>query len=241
MDFQAIISELEKQSDPAAVEGMARFGIRGGKIYGLSMPQLRQFARVIGKNHELALRLWEHESRETRILASLIDIPDMADGDQMENWVKTFDTWEICDQCCMNLFEKTSSAWTKAHEWGARGEEFVKRAGFVLMARLAVSDRYTPDVRFEEFFPIMIREAEDSRNFVRKAVNWALREIGKRNAHLHELAIACALRIKESASGSARWIASDALRELRNEAIIARMLNRKSVRPSLKKHGKSGA
>lgn len=241
MNFQTIISELEKQSNPAAVEGMARFGICGGKIYGLSMPQLRRFAREIGKNHELALQLWEQESRETRILASLIDIPDAVTAEQMENWVKTFDSWEICDQCCMNLFERTAYAWEKAHEWSDRPEEFIKRAGFVLMARLAVSDRNTSDARFEEFFSIMERESGDNRNFVRKAVNWALRQIGKRNAHLHELAMECALRMKESESGCARWIASDALRELRNEAIIERMQNRRSIRPAPKTRAESGS
>lgn len=239
MNSYTIISELEKRSDPVVVNGMARFGILGAKAYGLSMPFLRLFAREIGKDHDLALQLWAHDSRETRILASLIDIPASVVNEQMEDWVKTFDSWEICDQCCMNLFEKTSFAWGKTHEWSARREEFVKRAGFVLMARLAVSDPAAPDARFAEFFPIMSREAGDSRTYVRKAVNWALRQIGKRNSSLHELAVECALGLKESLSGSARWIASDALRELRSEAVLERIRKKRSLRPSGKKPVKS--
>ena len=127
MNCLSIIAEFEKRSDPAAVEGMARFGIHGVKAYGLSMPYLRTFARGIEKDHDLALRLWAHESRETRILASLVDIPDAVTVEQMENWVMAFDSWEICDQCCMNLFEKIPLAWVKAHEWSAREEEYVKR------------------------------------------------------------------------------------------------------------------
>ncbi len=235
MNCYEIISVLENHSDPAAVEGMARFGINGVKAYGLSMPFLRKFARGIGKDHDLALQLWAYDSRETRILASLIDTPAAVTAEQMEEWVKGFDSWEVCDQCCMNLFERTDFAWTKAIEWSARGEEYVKRAGFVLMARLAVSSPDAPDALFEDFFPILMREAEDSRNFVRKAVNWALRQIGKRNAHLNGIAIECALDLKNSGSGCARWIASDALRELRNDAVQERIHNRRSIRPASKR------
>jgi 3-methyladenine DNA glycosylase AlkD len=141
----------------------------------------------------------------------------------MEKWVLDFDYWEICDQCCMNLFEKTGFAYEKAIEWSLRDEQFVKRAGFVLMARLAVSDKKADDSRFEQFFPMMLREADDERNFVKKAVNWALRQIGKRNLGLNEKAIETAMEIQKIDSKSARWIASDAIRELSGEAVQKRL------------------
>ncbi len=147
----------------------------------------------------------------------------MVTQEQMEQWVLDFDYWEICDQCCMNLFEKTNFAYYKATGWSSRTEEFVKRAGFVLMARLAVSDKKADDSRFEQFFPILVREAYDERNFVKKAVNWALRQIGKRNLALNKKAIEIAMVIRKIDSSSAKWIASDAIRELSGEAVQKRV------------------
>ena len=222
-NFNDIIEKLKSASNPDAVEGMARFGITPENTFGVSIPNLRKIAKETKKNHALAQQLWESGFRETMILASMVDEPEMVTDEQMEEWVVDFDYWEICDQCCMNLFEKTGFAYEKAVEWSNRNEQFVKRAGFVLMARLAVSDKKADDSRFEQFFPMMLREADDERNFVKKAVNWALRQIGKRNLALNVKAIETAKEMQGVDSKSARWIASDAIRELNGEAVQKRL------------------
>lgn len=223
MAYNDVIEKLESLSDGKAIEGMARFAITPEKTYGVSIPNLRRIAKEIGKDHALALQLWKPDIRETRILACMIDEPHMVTEEQMEQWVMDFDYWEICDQCCMNLFEKKTFAYQKAVEWSSRDEEFVKRAGFVLMARLAVSDKKAEDKEFEMFLPMIVREASDNRNFVKKAVNWALRQIGKRNHNLNRKAIKTANDIQKIDSKSARWIASDAIRELTGEAVQRRL------------------
>ena len=222
-NFNDIIEKLKSVSNPDAVGGMARFGIIPENTFGVSIPNLRKIAKETKKNHALAQQLWESGFRETMILASMIDEPEMVTEEQMEKWVLDFDYWEICDQCCMNLFEKTGFAYEKAIEWSLRDEQFVKRAGFVLMARLAVSDKKADDSRFEQFFPMMLREVDDERNFVKKAVNWALRQIGKRNLALNEKVIETAMEIQKIDSKSARWIASDAIRELSGEVVQKRL------------------
>ena len=223
MQYDDILERLKSLSDAKAVEGMAKYGITPEKAYGVSIPELRRIARKVGKDHGLAQRLWESDIRETQILASMIDEPETVTEDQMGSWVKEFDYWEICDQCCMNLFEKTKFAYRKAAEWSSNDREFIKRAGFVLMARLAVGDRKADDREFIKFLPIIKRESTDNRNFVKKAVNWALRQIGKRNLALNEMAIKTANEIQQMDSTSARWIASDALRELTGEAVQNRL------------------
>jgi len=180
-------------------------------------------AKEIGMNHNLANRLWGSKIHEARILASLISNPEMVTEEQIEKWAKDFDSWDVCDLCCGNLFDKTKYAYKKAVEWSSRDEEFVKRAGFVLMATLAVHDKKAQDEDFLKFFPLMIREATDRRNFVKKAVNWALRQIGKRNLNLNKKAIKTAKEIKIIESKSARWIASDAIRELESESVQKRL------------------
>ncbi len=222
-NFNDIIEKLKSVSNPDAVGGMARFGITPENTFGVSIPNLRKIAKETKKNHALAQQLWESGFRETMILASMIDEPEMVTEEQMEKWVLDFDYWEICDQCCMNLFEKTGFAYEKAIEWSLRDEQFVKRAGFVLMARLAVSDKKADDSRFEQFFPIMVQEVDDERNYVKKAVNWALRQIGKRNLALNVKAIETAKEMQKIDSKSARWIASDAIRELSGEVVQKRL------------------
>ena len=223
MQYEEIIGQLKSLEDPEAVAGMARFGISPENAYGISIPVLRKMAREIGKDHRLALQLWESGIREPRILASMIDDPKIVAEEQMEEWVKDFSYWEICDQCCMNLFKKTDFAYQKCFQWTSRAEEFIKRAGFVIMACLAVSDKKADDERFEEFLPIMIREAGDGRNYVKKAVNWALRQIGKRNLSLNGKAIEAAREIQKMDPKAAKWIASDAIRELTSEAVQNRL------------------
>lgn len=225
MEYEKVIKKLKSLSSPEAIIGMARYGITPENTYGASIPNLRKIAKEIGISHKLAQQLWITDIRETRILASMIDDLDMVTEAQMENWVNEFNYWEICDQCCMNLFEKTKFANKKAVEWSAREKEFVKRAGFVLMARLAVSDKKADDNKFEKFFPIIKREAIDERNYVKKAVSWALRQIGKRNLNLNGRAIKIAKEIQEMDSKSAKWIASDAIRELTSEAVQKKLLN----------------
>jgi 3-methyladenine DNA glycosylase AlkD len=223
MQYKNILKRLKALSNPKAIEGMAKFGITPKRTFGVSIPNLRKIAKEIGKNHELAQKLWELNIRETRILASMIDDPKSVTEEQMENWVKEFDYWEICDQVCQNLFTYTKFAYQKAIEWSKRDEEFVKRAGFALMAWLAFKDKEAKDEQFEKFLPIIKREATDNRNFVKKAVNWALRQIGKRNLSLNKKAIKLARRIQKIDSKSAKWIAKDAIKELTSKAIQERL------------------
>jgi 3-methyladenine DNA glycosylase AlkD len=218
-----IIRHLESMANPAAADSMARYGIVSAKVYGIRIPELRRLARTIKCNHKLALELWKHNSRETRILASMIDEPEKLSEGEMDSWAKDFDSWEVCDQVIMNDFEKTKFAWEKAAQWSGSAHEYVKRAGFVLMARLAVSDKIAPDEAFEPFFPLMVGEAADDRDIVQKAINWALRQIGKRNTNLRTRALATARKIGAIETPGAKWISSDALRELYDEDTIARI------------------
>jgi len=218
------MGRLESLADPRQLEGMARFGIRVDKAYGgISTPALKKLGREVGKNHELAQELWKSGIHEARHLAALIDEPARVTEAQMERWAKQFDSWDVCDGCCLNLFVNTPFAHRQAIEWSRRKEEFVKRAAFALMAVLAVHDKKAGDEKFLRFLPIVKRESTDQRNFVKKAVNWALRQIGKRNLRLNRAAIRTAEEIRELDSPSARWIAADALRELRSEAVQKRL------------------
>ncbi len=218
MQATEILKQLKAQSNPRNVAGMARFGIRTHHAYGISMPTLRRIARQAGKDHHLAQKLWQSGVHEARILAALVDVPEQVSEAQMERWVRDFDSWDVCDQVCSNLFDKTAFAYRKAVAWSRREEEFVKRAGFALMAALAWHDKSASDAAFRKFLPAIKRGATDERNFVKKAVNWALRQIGKRNAALHRAAITAAREIQQIDSPAARWVAADALRELRMRA-----------------------
>jgi 3-methyladenine DNA glycosylase AlkD len=222
MHCKEILKKLKIMSDYDAVAGMAKFGINPENTYGISIPDLRKMAKEIGKNHILAGELWMSGVHEARILAGMIDESGMVTEEQMERWVRDFDSWDVCDQVCMNLFEDTSFAYKKAVSWSKSKEEFIKRAGFVIMARLAVSDKKAGDRQFEKFLPIIKRESIDERNFVKKAVNWALRQIGKRNITLNKAAIETAEEIQKIDSKAARWIAADAIRELTGDAVHER-------------------
>lgn len=221
--YEEVLNELKSLSNPEAVAGMARFGINPKNTLGVSIPNLRTMAKKIGRDHLLAHQLWSSSIHEARILAGMIDAPEMVTATQLESWVKDFDSWDVCDQCCMNLFAKTKSAYKKCIEWSSREEEFVKRAGFTLMACLAVGDKKAGDEQFERFLSIIKREASDDRNFVKKSINWALRQIGKRNLSLNRAAIKTAGEIQRMDSKTAKWIASDALRELTSEAVQKRL------------------
>jgi 3-methyladenine DNA glycosylase AlkD len=214
-----ILNRMTLLGNPANLAGMARFGINPQGALGISMPALRQMAKEIGKDHQLAGELWGSGLHEARILASLVDKPALVDEAQMERWAGDFDSWDVCDQVCGNLFWRQPHAVQKAMQWSERPDEFVKRAGFVLMAELAVHDKKAVDELFETFFAPIERESTDERNFVKKAVNWALRGIGKRNLALNGKAIAAARQILQIHSKTARWIASDALKELTEQKV----------------------
>jgi 3-methyladenine DNA glycosylase AlkD len=219
-----VLEELRSLADPSSLDGMARFGITTERaLGGISLPTLRAMAKRIGRDHTLAAELWASGIHEARLLAPMVDDPSQVTEEQMESWAAEFDSWDVVDGTCSSLFDKTSFAYRKAIEWSGREEEFVKRAGFVLMATLSVHDKAAPDRDFQQFFPLIEREAADPRNFVRKAVNWALRQIGKRNPRLNRGAIAVAQRILRTGPRPARWVASDALRELQSESVMRRL------------------
>lgn len=210
-------------ANPANVAGMARYGINVRGALGISIPVLRALAKEIGTDQRLAQELWRSGIHEARILAGLIADPDGLTERVMERWVKDFASWDVCDQVCGNLFDKTPFAFPKAFAWSRRKETFVKRAGFVLMAAVSVHDKKSGDAAFKKFLPVIRREAGDERNFVKKAVNWALRQIGKRNVKLNGAAIRTAEQIRKMDSRAARWIASDALRELKSAGVRRRL------------------
>jgi 3-methyladenine DNA glycosylase AlkD len=225
-----VIKTLKKQSNKENVAGMARFGINSRNTLGVPMPVLRRLAHELGKDHALALALWDSGIHEARILAGLIAEPARLNDGQMERWVKDFDSWDVCDQVCSNLFDKTPAAAAKAAAWSRRTEEYVKRAGFVVMAALAVHNKTAPDAVFRKFLPLVLCGARDERNFVRKGVNWALRQIGKRNQSLNRAAIAMAREIAQLGTPAARWIAGDALRELESPEVRLRLRKKEAQR-----------
>ena len=225
MTIHDILHQLRALATPERQAGMARAGINNSAALGVRLPDLRQLAKTVGKDHALALQLWDTGIHEARILASLIADPKQTTTAQMNAWAATFSSWDVTDQCAINLFRKTPQAYEMAATWAQQEAEFVKRAGFALMATLAVHDKHVEDHAFAAFFPLIEQAASDSRNFVKKAVNWALRQIGKRNLLLNQQAIECAERLQQQASRSAQWIAVDALRELRSQAIQRRLKN----------------
>ncbi len=223
MNSSQIIKKLKSLSNPKNVAGMARFGINPEKALGINIPVLRKMAKEIGKNHNLALQLWDSDLHEVRILATMIDEPEKVSPKQMDRWVLGFNSWDLCDQCCMNLFDKLPIAWEKAAKWAKEEREFTRRAGFALMSCLAWHDKQAKDKDFLKFFPLVKKYSIDERNFVRKAVNWALRQIGKRNKNLNKEAIKMAQKILKIENKTAKWIASDTIRELTSPSIQKRL------------------
>ncbi len=202
---------------------MTRFGIQSSNSFGVSVPQLRTLAREVGRDHMLAMKLWETGLHDARLLATMVDDPRKVTLEQMDKWVRDFDSWDVVDGSCGNLFDKTPFAVAKAKQWCKREEEFVKRAGFVMMAELAVHDKEAKEKVFLDFLPLIVGGASDERNFVKKAVNWALRQIGKRNMKLNKAAVSTARRIRKIDSGAAKWVAADALRELKSPQVLKRL------------------
>jgi 3-methyladenine DNA glycosylase AlkD len=220
-----VVRTLERMGDRSRLEGMARFGIDTGRAVGVTVTELRRFARDLGHDHELAAALWASGVHEARLLASLVDEPAMVSEAQMEAWVADLDSWDVCDGVCGNLFDRTPFALDKAVEWSSREPEFQKRAAFALMASAAVHRKDLPDAAFASLLPVIRAQAIDERNYVKKAVSWALRQIGKRSSGLNRRAVRTAEQIERIDSRAARWVARDALRELRSDAVQARLGN----------------
>lgn len=223
---ESVLEQLKAKAKPDQLQGMARFAIGGENRLGVSVPDMRTIAKDIGKDHQLALDLWETGIPDAMIVAGMIAEADKLTETQMEDWVVDIQSWDVCDQVCMNLFEKSSLAEKKIYDWSTREEEFVKRASYALIACLAWHDKSASDEEFIKFFPTLKAGAVDERNFVKKAVNWALRNIGKRNLALNQAAIELARDIQKLDSKSARWIASDAIRELGSEKVQARLIKK---------------
>jgi 3-methyladenine DNA glycosylase AlkD len=209
-----ILAQLKRLARPQNLPGMAKFGMNPDGRLGLSVPEMRRIAKQAGRDHRLALDLWKIGITEARIVASMVDDPERVTPAQMDRWVRDFNAWDVCDQVCGNLFDKTPHAWTKARAWARRKEEYVKRGGFALMACLAWHDKDAPDSAFVGFFPAIRRGAADERNFVKKAVSWALRNIGKRNPRLRRAALAEARALRKSDLSAARWVGTDAEKDL---------------------------
>ena len=221
-----VLWSLGRSGDPARREGMARYGIDTSRALGISVTKLRRLARGLGHDHELAAALWASGVHEARILASLVDEPARVSEAQMDTWVADLDSWDVCDAVCGNLFDRTTFALDKAVEWSAREPEFEKRAGFALMAWAAVHRKDLSDAAFASLLPVIREGSTDDRNFVKKAVSWALRQIGKRSAGLNTKAIRTAERLERMDAPASRWIARDALTELRSDAVQARLRTR---------------
>jgi 3-methyladenine DNA glycosylase AlkD len=223
VSVEEVLKKLKDKARPDHLEGMSRYGMVVERRLGVSVPDMRKIAKEVGKDHKLALALWKTGMVEAKIVAAMIDEPEKLTEEQMEEWVEDINSWDLCDQVCMNLFEKTPLAWKKILDWSEREEEFVKRAAFALIACLAWHNKEAEDKKFIELFPVIEYGATDERNFVKKAVNWALRNIGKRNVNLNKAAVKVAKEIRRIDSKAARWIASNAIKELESEAVKRRL------------------
>lgn len=213
---RSVIAELKTLSDPSKISlKEQKFGICANNSLGVYQKDLKRLAKEIGQDNKLALELYESGIYEARILCSKIFSPRDITEELMETWASEFENWEICDSFCMGFFARSDLALSKAIEWSNRDEEFVKRAGFVIMAAYGFAHKEADNHTFTQFFPIIKREVNDSRLYVKKAVNWALRNIGKRNSDLKKQALELAYEILEEDTKSARWIANDAIRELK--------------------------
>lgn len=212
--LREVLAFLKRRGTKKNIEGMARYAIVAKNVYGVSVGDLRGLAKKLGKSHELALALWKTEVYEARMLAAFVDEKARVTPAQMDRWARVFDNWAICDHCCFHLFDKTPYAWTKIEAWTRRKEEFVKRAGFALIASVALHDKKAPDAPFLKALKMIERESTDERNFVKKGVNWALRGIGRRNPAMKKAALALSEKLAASPNATARWIGKDAIRDL---------------------------
>lgn len=224
---KTVLKSLEHLAEKRVLEDMSkRYGIYATKAFGVSMSNIQKLAKPLGRNHELAAALWETGWYEARLLTSFIDEPSRVTSAQMDSWVRDFDNWGICDTLCFNLFDRTPHAWRKVAQWSKQESEFVKRAGFALLWSLTVHDKAATDEQFRQGLVLILRAASDERHFVKKAVNMALRAVGKRNIALNAAAIVIARRLAESSNASPRWVGKDALRELTSPSVTRRLASR---------------
>jgi 3-methyladenine DNA glycosylase AlkD len=218
-----VLAWLERRGTARNRDGMARYGIVAPKVFGVSMATMQSLAKRLGRDHALAQALWETGWYEARMLCAFVGEPERLTAAEMDRWARDFDNWGICDTICMHLFDRTPHAWRKVAKWSGQRDEFVKRAGFALIASLALHDKEGADAPFLEALRLVEREAADSRNFVKKAVNWALRSVGSRNSVLHGAALAVAERLSALEDATARWVGKDAVRALRSAPTLKRV------------------
>lgn len=224
MDRDEILHWLEQNGTRSSREGMSRYGIEtSDRVVGVTMGALQKLAKRLGKDHDLAADLWKSACYEARMLACLVDDPQCVTRRQMNAWAGDFDNWAICDTACFQLFDKTPFAYEKARQWPASPREFVRRAGFALMASLALHDKAAPDKNFSDFLPLIEEGAQDERNFVKKGVSWALRSIGRRNQALNAAALAAANSLTQSQQRSSRWVGKDVRRDLTRPKVVSRL------------------
>ena len=223
VDADSVVAWLKRTGTKREREGMARFGLPSDKAFGVSVGTMQRYAKEIGQNHDLSLALWETGSYEARMMAAFVGEPDRLTPAQMDRWCKDFDNWGIVDTVCFKLFDQTPHAWSKVDQWSRREEEFEKRAGFALLACLALHDKAAVDDQFTRRLPLIEQASTDGRNFVKKGVSWAFRLIGRRNLALNEATVALSRRLKESPSASARWLGKGALKELTSPAVTRKL------------------
>lgn len=233
---QAVLSLLEEKSTQHDYENLARFGITANNAFGVSMANMKAIAKRFGRDHELAAALWDTGFYEARMLTSFIDDPALVTPAQMDRWCRDFDNWAICDTLCFHLFDRSPHAWAKVIKWSDHREEFVKRTAFALLACLALHDKKAADKLFLESLPLIERAATDERNFVKKAVSWALRAVGRRNTDLNAAAAAIARRLTESAKPASRWVGKDAFRELTSPVVTRQLANGRKVKKGRNSH-----
>jgi 3-methyladenine DNA glycosylase AlkD len=226
MDKDDVLPWLKRRGTRRNVKGMARYGLEAKRVFGVPMGTLLSLSKRLGKDHALAMALWESGWYEARLLAALVGDPERVTRRQMNAWAASFENWADCDTACFKLFDRTPFAWEKARQWSTSPRLFVKRAGFALMACLALHDKEAPDKRFLAFLPVIEQGARDERNFVKKAVNWALRSIGRRNLELNAAALVVAKRLALSEEAAPRWVGKDALRELASSKVRAQLARR---------------
>jgi 3-methyladenine DNA glycosylase AlkD len=228
----AVLASLERLGSKRYREGLARYGIHVTKAFGVPVGKMQALAKRLGRNHELALALWETGWYEARMVAAFLDDPERVTPNQMDRWCQDFDNWGICDTVCLHLFDRTPHAYDKVADWSRKRNEFEKRAAFALLAALALHDKQADDEPFVQGLRLIEQAAEDERNFVKKGVSWALRLIGRRNPELNKAAVAVAQRLAASSNRTSRWIGKDALRELTSPAVMRRLEARSLKRDS---------
>lgn len=228
-EVKSALAWLKKHSTKKDYANLQRFGITADTALGVSVANIRLLAKQLGRNHELAAALWATDCYEARMLSSFVDEPERVTPTQMNRWAKDFDNWALCDTVCFHLFDRTPHAWDKVFQWNDHSKEFIKRASFALIASIAGHDKLAPDALFLESLPLIEQAATDDRNFVKKAVSWALRSLGGRNATLHAAALDLAQKLSQSPEASARWVGKDALRDLKGAAMQRRLASRKKA------------